>query len=102
MFLNVTGDAFPGGDLSELPDGPSREEREAQHARAVAEVAGADGAVARSVIETINGYSYALLATVEAAGRVLAGNKRAGFETPARLFGVNFAEGIAGTRITDQ
>lgn len=102
MFVNVTGNGFPGGDLSQLPDGPSREERDSQRARAVAEVTGADGSVARSVIETVNGYSYTPLAAVEAARRVLGGERRAGFDTPARLFGANFAESIAGTRIVDQ
>jgi short subunit dehydrogenase-like uncharacterized protein len=62
---------------------------------------GADGTVARSVIETVNGYSYTPLAAVEAARRVLDGERRPGFETPARVFGVGFAETIAGTTITD-
>jgi short subunit dehydrogenase-like uncharacterized protein len=101
MFVNVTGDAFPGGDLSKLPDGPSLEERDGQRARAVAEVMGAEGPVARSVIETVNGYTYTPLAAVEAARRVLSGETRAGFDTPARLFGAGFAESIADTRIVD-
>ena len=101
MFVNITGDAFPEGDLSLLPDGPSAEQREAHRARAVAEVTGADGKVARSMIETVNGYSYTPLTAVEAARRVLGGDRRPGFETPARVFGVGFAETIAGTAITD-
>jgi short subunit dehydrogenase-like uncharacterized protein len=101
MFVNITGDAFPEGDLSQLPDGPSAEQREAHRARAVAEVIGADGTRARSVIETVNGYTYTPLAAVEAARRVLNGDRRPGFETPARVFGVGFAQTIAGSTITD-
>ncbi|NVZ50311.1 saccharopine dehydrogenase NADP-binding domain-containing protein [Pseudomonas sp. B6002] len=101
MFVHITGEAFPEGDLSLLPDGPTQGQRDAHRARAVAEVIGIDGTVARSVIETVNGYSYTPLAAVEAALRVLGGERRAGFETPARLFGVGFAQTIAGTRITD-
>lgn len=101
MFVHITGDAFPEGDLSLLPDGPSAQQRETQRARAVAEVIGADGTSARSVIETVNGYTYTPLAAVEAARRVLDGERRPGFETPARVFGVGFAETIAGTTITD-
>ena len=101
MFVNITGDAFPEGDLSQLPDGPSAEQREAHRARAVAEVTGGDGSVARSMIETVNGYSYTPLAAVEAARRVLDGDRKPGFETPARVFGVGFAETIARTTITD-
>lgn len=101
MFVNITGDAFPEGELSQLPDGPSAEQREAHRARAVAEVIGADGTRARSVIETVNGYTYTPLAAVEAARRVLNGDRRPGFETPARVFGVGFAQTIAGTTIID-
>lgn len=101
MFVHITGEAFPEGDLSLLPDGPTQDQRDAHPARAVAEVTGVDGQVARSVIETVNGYSYTPLAAVEAARRVLAGERRPGFETPARLFGVGFAQSIAGTQITD-
>lgn len=101
MFVHVSGDAFPEGDLSQLPDGPTAEQRDAHRARAVAEVKGADGTVARSMIETVNGYSYTPLAALEAARRVLEGERRTGFETPARLFGGGFAETIEGTTITD-
>lgn len=101
MFVHITGDAFPEGDLSQLPDGPSAQQRDAHRARAVAEVTGADGSVARSVIETVNGYTYTPLSAVAAARRVLKGERQAGFETPGRLFGVDFAQTIAGTTITD-
>ena len=101
MFVHITGEAFPQGDLSLLPDGPDQAQRDAHGARAVAEVTGLDGTVARSVIETVNGYSFTPLAAVEAARRVLNGERRAGFETPAKLFGMGFAQTIAGTRIID-
>ncbi|WP_223416265.1 MULTISPECIES: saccharopine dehydrogenase family protein [unclassified Pseudomonas] len=101
MFVHITGDAFPEGDLSQLPDGPSAQQREAHRARAVAEVTGADGSVARSVIETVNGYTYTPLAAVEVARRVLNNERRPGFETPARLLGMGFAQTIAGTTISD-
>lgn len=101
MFVNVTGGSFPGGDLSKLPAGPTLEEREGQRARAVAEITGADGSVARSVIETVNGYTYTPLSAVEAARRVLGGEMQAGFDTPARLFRVEFAQTIPGTTLLD-
>jgi len=101
MFVHISGEAFPEGDLSQLPDGPSEQEREAHRARAVVEVSDADGSVLRSVIETVNGYTYTPHAAIEAARRVLSGDRRPGFETPARVFGGGFAESIAGTVITD-
>ncbi|WP_027173147.1 saccharopine dehydrogenase NADP-binding domain-containing protein [Methylobacterium sp. 10] len=101
MFVHVPGDAFPQGDLVSLPDGPSAEERDANRARAVAEVTGADGRTVRSMIETPNGYSYTPQAAVEASRRVLAGDHRPGFQTPVTVFGPAFAQGIADTSITD-
>jgi short subunit dehydrogenase-like uncharacterized protein len=101
MFVHISGEAFPEGDLTQLPDGPTPEQREAHPARAVAEAVGADGSIARAVIDTVNGYSYTPLSAIEAARRVLAGNHRPGFQTPAKLFGRGFAASIAGTRISD-
>ncbi|SCW78437.1 MULTISPECIES: trans-acting enoyl reductase family protein [unclassified Pseudomonas] len=101
MFVHIAGDAFPEGDLSQMPDGPTQAQREAHPARAVIEVVGVDGTIVRSVIETVNGYSYTPLAAVEAARRVLTGDRLAGFATPARVFGGGFAESIEGTLISD-
>ena len=100
MYVHVTGDGFPEGDLSLLPDGPTAEQRDAHGAAAVVEVTSVDGTVTRSIIETVNGYSYTPLAAVEAARRVLAGDARPGFQTPARVFGQGFAETIEGTSVT--
>jgi short subunit dehydrogenase-like uncharacterized protein len=101
MFVHVKGDGFPSGDLAAMPDGPSAEERDAHRANVVAEVTGADGTVFRARMDTVNGYTYTPLSAVEAARRVLGGEHRAGFQTPATLFGAAFAESIADTSITD-
>lgn len=100
-YVHVSGSAFPEGDLAALPDGPDAAEREANRYQAAVEVTAEDGAIARSVLDTVNGYSFTPMAAAEAAGRVLAGEVRAGFQTPAGLFGDGFAETIADTRIID-
>jgi short subunit dehydrogenase-like uncharacterized protein len=100
MFVHMKGGA-PSTDAATMPDGPSAEERDAHRASVVAEVTGADGTIFCARIDTINSYSYTPLAAIEASRRVLAGEHRPGFETPAALFGAAFAEGIAGTAITD-
>lgn len=99
MYVHISGAAFPSGDLSELPEGPTAAERDAHRAKAVAEVVGADGSTARAMIDTINGYSYTPLAASAAARLVLGGQSKPGFQTPASVFGVGFAESIADTRI---
>ena len=100
-FVHVTAGSFPTGDVKDLPVGPSTKERAANRYRASVEVNDADGAVARSVLDTVNGYTFTSMAAAEAARRVLAGEVRPGFQTPADLFGHRFAETVADTRIID-
>ena len=100
-FVHVTGNGFPQGDLSALPDGPSEQERLANRYQAVVEVTDANGAIARSILDTVNGYAFTAIAVAEAGRRVLAGEVRPGFQTPVGLFGNGFAETIADTSIVD-
>lgn len=100
-FVHVTGDGFPQGDLSLLPDGPTEEERYANRYQAVVEVTDAEGKVSCSRLDTVNGYTFTATAAAEAGRRVLAGEARPGFQTPAVLFGNGFAETIADTTIVD-
>jgi short subunit dehydrogenase-like uncharacterized protein len=100
-FVHVSGDAFPQGDLAALPDGPTPEHRQANRYQAAVEVTGEDGNIVRSVLDTVNGYTFTPLASAEAARRVLGGECLPGFQTPATLFGIGFAETIADTRIRD-
>ncbi|MET0969402.1 MAG: saccharopine dehydrogenase NADP-binding domain-containing protein [Tardiphaga sp.] len=100
-FVHVSGGAFPDGDMSAWPDGPTAEQRDANRYQAAVEVTGADGTIVREVLDTVNGYTFTPMASAEAARRVLAGERRPGFQTPAGLFGNGFAETIADTRISD-
>lgn len=98
-FVYLSGEGFPQGNLADLPDGPTAQEREGSRYQAVAEVMNADGDTLRMLLDTVNGYSFTALAAAEAGRRVLAGECRPGFNTPAGLFGKHFAETIADTRI---
>ena len=100
-FVYLTDTVFPAGDLAAMPDGPTRGQRDASRYHAAVEVTGEDGSVVRSVLDTVNGYSFTSIAAAEAARRVLNGEARPGFQTPAGLFGDRFAETIADTTIVD-
>lgn len=100
-FVHVTGDGFPQGDVSLLPDGPTEEDRLANRYQAAVEVTDAEGLVTRSLLDTVNGYTFTAMAAAEAGRRVLAGEVRLGFQTPAVLFGSGFAQTIADTTIVD-
>lgn len=100
-YVHVTDGAFPEGDLAAMPDGPTLEQRDANRYHAAVEVTGGDGTVVRSILDTVNGYTFTTLAAAEAARRVVGGESRVGFQTPAGLFGDGFAETIADTTIVD-
>lgn len=101
-FVHVTEGAFPEGDLAAMPEGPTLEQREANRYHAAVEVIGEDGTVVRSILDTVNGYTFTTMAAAEAARRVVNGEARPGFQTPADLFGDGFAETIADTTIADR
>ncbi|KAL2856680.1 hypothetical protein BJY01DRAFT_203246 [Aspergillus pseudoustus] len=101
-FVHAAGDAFPsGGNLAALPDGPTAEQRDAAPYHAAVLVTAADGSVKRSVLHTVNGYTFTGKASAEAAGKVLAGVVRAGFQTPAEVFGRRFVEVVEGSNVVD-
>lgn len=99
-YVYVSGNAFPEGELSKLPDGLTDKERIASRYHASVRVTDASGTTVRAVLDTVNGYSFTPLAAAEAARRVLDGETRPGFQTPPGLFGHGFAETIADTQIT--
>lgn len=97
----MTGNGFPQGDPSALPDGPTERDRLANRYQAIVEVTDSEGQVSRSLLDTVNGYTFTAIAAAETGRRVLAGEARPGFQTPAGLFGNGFAETIADTTIVD-
>lgn len=89
--------AFPT-DPASAPDGPSEQERSDNPYHASVEVTDREGVIHRSVLHTVNGYSFTAMASIEAVKRVLAGVRRPGFQTPALLFGNHFVTEIAGSK----
>jgi short subunit dehydrogenase-like uncharacterized protein len=100
-FVHITEGALPAGNLADMPDGPTLDQRDASRYHAAVEVTGEDGTVVRSILDTVNGYTFTGLAAAEAGRRVISGEARPGFQTPGGLFGDGFAETIADTTIID-
>lgn len=82
------------------PAGPTDEERANSRAIIVAEVEGPAGVV-RSRLTTPNGYTLTAHAAVEIARRVLDGEYRPGFQTPAQVYGADFVLGLPGVTRED-
>jgi short subunit dehydrogenase-like uncharacterized protein len=93
-FANVSGSAFPTGDLAALPDGPTTEERDANPYHAAIAVTHMNERVKRSTLSLVNGYTFIARASVEAAKCVTGGNYEPGFQTSATAFGAGFMEKV--------
>ncbi|KAH7093804.1 hypothetical protein FB567DRAFT_567059 [Paraphoma chrysanthemicola] len=93
-FVHVSGGAFPTGDLTSMPDGPTKEQREAAPYHAAVKITAQNGIVKQGVLHTVNGYTFTGLASAEAARKVLAGTFELGFHTPAVVFGNDFVKDV--------
>ncbi|HEX6344407.1 saccharopine dehydrogenase family protein [Umezawaea sp.] len=100
-FENGRALPAPSGDLADLPDGPTERQRALGRSRVAVEVTDHDGTVVRSFADTPTGYGFTRLSTVEIARRVLAGDVRPGFQTPASAYGPEIVTAIADSRIVD-
>lgn len=78
-FANASGGAFPEGELDNLPDGPTPEQRNANPYHAAVVVTTTDGKVEPDALRLVNGYTLIATASVEAARRVMAGEVLPGF-----------------------
>jgi short subunit dehydrogenase-like uncharacterized protein len=95
MAMDVTGvgpwRALGAGLASRWPQGPSPAAREAASFVMVAEALDAWRRPRRLRMRTLDGYSASVATAAAAVTRVLAGAWEPGFQTPARLFGADFA-----------
>ncbi len=82
--------------IDAMPEGPSEAERDGARAFLLAEVEGAEGSAARTLLETPSGYALTPVAALEAARRVAAGMARTGFLTPSKAFGADFILELEG------
>lgn len=99
-FVHVSTGGLPTNSTDLIRDGPSEEEREASPYSAAVEVTGSDGTIKRSVLHTVNGYTFSAMASVEAAERVLRDETLPrGFQTPAGMFGSQFVMAVEGTKM---
>lgn len=99
--LKLPATRMPALDMDNLPDGPSEEERAAGRTKLSAEVTGADGRVVRSVVDAPSGYTLTPLSVVAVACRILKGEFKPGYQSPASAFGESIINDIPDTTITD-
>ncbi|MGP1676454.1 MAG: saccharopine dehydrogenase family protein [Burkholderiales bacterium] len=83
------------------PEGPSAEKRAAAPRVIVAEAEDRHRRCVRARLHTPDGYSFTPLSALAIAQRVLAGEFRAGFQTPAGVYGADFVLNFEGVRRED-
>ena len=99
VYLSVGDGGFEDIQIDQMAEGPSKEERDAARCKVIAEVTDADGVVVRSMIETSSGYAYTYESGIEIVRRVLAGDFKPGFQSPASGYGVELATSVGQSRI---
>lgn len=94
MFMSVQ---LPPEGLDPQAAGPTEEQRRIGRAFVAVEAVSDDGRTERAAIETESGYAYTALAGIEVARRVLSGDAKAGFQSPASAYGIDLATSIGAT-----
>ncbi|HEY8926164.1 MAG TPA: saccharopine dehydrogenase, partial [Polyangia bacterium] len=82
--------------LGMLPDGPSDRERAVGKADVVASVEGRGGQRAEARLHTPEVYTFTATTAAALAERVLAGDCKPGFQTPATAYGADFVLSLPG------
>ncbi|HEY2750998.1 saccharopine dehydrogenase family protein [Phenylobacterium sp.] len=98
MAMAITGArpwrALGGALAAAWPEAPSEERRKQAGFVLVAEAVDPWRRVSRIRMRTRDGYTVSELTAAAAVGRVLAGEAKPGFQTPARVFGADFILGL--------
>ena len=89
------------GAIGGMPEGPGEEERVTLRGHIVAEATGRLGETARARLDTPSGYQLTMLAGVEIAWRVLAGEAKPGYQTPATAYGADLVLDLDCVRTND-
>lgn len=91
----------PASDTLKLNAGETKPEAKEGKSKIIAEVTGADGEIARSMIEMPEGYMPTVTASVEIVSRALNGSFKVGFQSPASVYGEHLLDTLINVKITD-
>jgi len=87
--------------IDKKPAGPSEEKREGGRSYLWGKVWDGSGKEYTSLLETISGYSLTAKSAVLIAEKILAGNFKTGYQTPAMMYGEGLILEIPTSKITD-
>ena len=84
--------------IDRMPEGPTDEQRRQGRAVLIGVATNAKGERVRSRLTTNEGYTLTANTGLEIAKRVIAGDLKAGFQTPSLAYGADFILGFDGVR----
>ncbi len=99
-ILNLIPKAI-GGMIRAFMSGPNAEVRTKAKSYLVGEVRDAAGAVARARMTTREGYTLTAITCAGITARILAGDLKTGFQTPAACYGAGLILEVEGTVLED-
>jgi short subunit dehydrogenase-like uncharacterized protein len=104
-FAGVLGSKWFSGWLQKHVDagspGPTQAQRQRGASHLWGEVINASGERMSSRLDTVEGYALTALTAWDIAKRTLDGQGRAGFQTPAQVFGADYILNFAGSQRVD-
>jgi short subunit dehydrogenase-like uncharacterized protein len=100
---------FKMADPAGSNEGSKIEFKEGHHAvgsniersKIIVEVTGEDGTVARSMVDTPDGYMPTVTSAIEVVNRALSGSYKVGFQSPASAYGAELIDSLIDVNITD-
>ena len=95
------GQRFAKAAVDRQPEGPTDAERDSGHATLVAQVWNASGDTLRSRLRTPEGYTLTAMTSLGIVQRVLAGDFKAGYQTPSLAYGADFILRFPGVKRED-
>jgi short subunit dehydrogenase-like uncharacterized protein len=93
--------SFLKAQIDKRPEGPTDDERKRGHAVLIAQARNAKGQTVRSRLKTPEGYTLTAATGLDIARRVMAGEIKAGFQTPSLAFGADYVLGFEGVTRDD-
>jgi len=93
--------SFLKSQIKKRPAGPDDTTREKGYIKIWGEVRNAKGEVKRSIVSGPEGYTLTALCSLVVVEKVLAGNYKVGYQTPATAYGKSLILEIEGTKIED-
>jgi short subunit dehydrogenase-like uncharacterized protein len=101
MLNTIPGQLLLQAQVDLLPEGPSNEERARQGRTIVAEGKDRMGRRVVSRLRVPDSYTFTALSAVAIVKRVLQGEAKTGFQTPAQVYGADFIRSIDGVVLED-